>query len=86
MTDGTVITTHESFWAHLYLLAVHAWHTIARADAEVTAVVAAHPEIIAVAGALEKMASPQVVAGINVAEQVAAAVNNIAAQVASAKA
>jgi hypothetical protein len=71
------IGTIEGFWAHLYRLAANAWHAIVAADTEVKEITAEHPEIIAAAKALEAMAPAEVVAGINVAEQVAVAANNI---------
>ncbi|HTI81717.1 MAG TPA: hypothetical protein VL614_14815 [Acetobacteraceae bacterium] len=71
------VTTTEGFWAKLYESAARVWHTLVQADAEIVAVDKAHPEIAAAATALEAMAPPNVRMGIETANEVADAVNNI---------
>lgn len=76
-SNAVAVTTPEGFWQHLFAEAAALWHRLVTADEELVSVVKAHPEVVAAATAIEAMAPPEVRAGIDVAEQVADAVNTM---------
>jgi hypothetical protein len=71
----SVLTKSEGFWAHLAHMAVAIWHGIVQVDADVEAVDAAHPEVVAAAATVVSMTPPHVRAGIDVAVELAKLVN-----------
>jgi hypothetical protein len=82
-TTPPAIRTHASLMARIVTDAAALWHRLWSTDQEIAADIKAHPELVAAADAIIASAPPEVRAGIDVAEQLAVAVQNVADQAAA---